>query len=506
MVKPDVSQDQALLFDQDSAQLTGFALDVNPTRQYVDAGNLLAPFLGYTGRIDAAQLAANPSYQPTDLIGEGGLESSYESVLRGQDGKQETEVDASGKPVKTLASQPAVGGNNLVLSIDQGLEQQMALAIETEMAASHAPRAAGVAVNPNTGAILAAVSLPTYDNNEFANGISQSEYNSLLGDPGQPLFNKVIDGEYPSGSIIKPLDASAALQLGVINTSTTIDDRGELQVPNENNPSAPPAVYHGWNLAGLGVMNVFSAIAESSDIFFYTIAGGFTNLIPGSGYTTFTHPLGITNLAHYDELFGLGSKTGVDLPDENSGRIPTPAWKKSTEGENWYLGDTYNTAIGQGDVLVTPLQMAMATSVVANGGSLLKPYFVSRITNAISKTVKQTKPQVVRSGFISPANLAIVRQGMLDTTQSDKGTACCKIRVDVPVQVGAKTGSAETNTAAGVQPEAWFSAFAPYNNPQIVIIIFLEKAGEGADYAAPAGRDILTYYFTQGAGTQFVPR
>jgi penicillin-binding protein 2 len=495
LVKPDVTQDQALLFDQDADQLTGFALDVNPTRQYVDVGNLLAPFLGYTGRINAAQLAANPSYQPTDLIGEGGLESSYESTLKGQDGKEQTEVDATGKPVKTLASQPSVAGNNIVLSIDQGLEQEMANDIQAEMVASHAPRAAGVAVNPNTGAILAAVSLPTYDNNEFAQGISQTDYNQLINNPGQPLFNKVIDGEYPSGSIIKPLVASAALQEGVINTSTVIVDAGKLVVPNENNPAAPPAVYNGWDLAGLGPMKVFSALAESSDIFFYTVAGGFTN---------FTHYLGITKLAHYYQLFGLGSKTGVDLPDENAGRVPTPAWKKAFSNEDWYLGDTYNTAIGQGDLLVTPLQMAMATSVVANGGNLLKPYFVSRITDASGKTVQTTKTTVTRSGFISPQNLAIVRQGMLATTQDPKGTACCRIKAEVPVLVGGKTGSAETNTAAGVQPEAWFSAFAPYNNPQIVIVIFLEKAGEGADYAAPAAREILKYYFTQGAGTQFV--
>jgi penicillin-binding protein 2 len=495
LVKPAVTQDQALLFDQDSSQLTAFALDVNPIRQYVDAGNLLAPFLGYTGRIDAQELAQNPTYQPTDLIGKGGLESYYEKTLKGQDGKEQTEVDATGKPVKTLASQPAVAGNNLVLSIDQGLEQEMANDIQAEMTASGSKRAAGVAVNPNTGAILAAVSLPTYDNNQFAEGISQSDYSQLVNNPGQPLFDKVTDGEYPSGSIIKPLDASAALQEGVITPSTTIVDNGKLVVPNENDPSLPPAVYNGWDAAGLGAMNVFSALAQSSDIFFYTIAGGFTN---------FTHYLGIAKLSHYDELFGLGSKTGVDIPDENAGRIPTPAWKKAFSGEDWYLGDTYNTAIGQGDVLVTPLQMAMATSVVANGGNLLKPYFVSRITNASGKTVQQTKPQVVRSGFISPQNLAIVRQGMLDTTQDPLGTGCCKIKAQVPVLVGAKTGSAETETTAGGVPEAWFSAFAPYSNPQIVVIIFLEKAGEGADYAAPAARNILAYYFTKGAGVPYV--
>jgi penicillin-binding protein 2 len=242
-------------------------------------------------------------------------------------------------------------------------------------------------------------------------------------------------------------------------------------------------------------MNVFSAIAQSSDIFFYTVAGGFTN---------FTHYLGINKLSHYYQLFGLGSKTGVDLPDENSGRVPTPTWKKAYSGSDWYLGDTYNTAIGQGDLLVTPLQMAVATSAVANGGNLLKPYFVSRVTDASGKTTEVTKPQVVRSGFISPQNIDTVRQAMLATTQSPNGTGCCLIKAQVPVLVGAKTGSAETDTAAGVQPEAWFTAFAPYNNPQIVIVVLLEKAGEGGYVAAPAVREMLTYYFTQGAGVQFV--
>jgi penicillin-binding protein 2 len=225
LVKPSVTQDQALLFDQDSSQLIGFALDVNPIREYDDVGHLLAPFLGYTGRIDAAELKANPSYQPTDLIGKGGLESYYESILKGQDGKEQTEVDAAGKPVKTLASQPSVAGSNIVLSIDQGLEQNMAAAIQAEMAITHSPRAAGIAINPTTGAILAAVSLPTYDNNQFAHGISQADYTKLTSDLGQPLFNKVIDGEYPSGSIIKPLVASAALQENIINLSTTIVER-----------------------------------------------------------------------------------------------------------------------------------------------------------------------------------------------------------------------------------------------------------------------------------------
>jgi len=496
LVKAGIERNQALLFDQESSGLTGFALDVNPIREYDDVGHLLAPFLGYTGRINADELAANPGHRATDLIGKGGLESSYEVTLKGQDGYQQTEVDALQKPVKVLASKPSVPGNSLVLSIDQGLEQEMAKDIQEQMTASGAKRAAGVAINPKTGAILAAVSLPTYDNNAFAQGISQAGYAKLVNDPGQPLFDKVTNGTYPSGSIIKPLIASAALQEGIINTSTTINDTASITIPNENDPTKPGAVYHSWETNhGLGLMNIFSALAQSSDIFFYEVAGGFTN---------FTHFLGVTKLTHYYQLFGLGAKTGVDLPSESVGRVPTPAWKQSYSGSGWYTGDTYNIAVGQGDLLVTPLQMATAIAAVANGGNLLKPYFVDRVMDASGNTLQQTKPQVVRATFISPANLAIVRQGMLMVTQDAHGTACCRIKADVPVLVAGKTGTAEVGTTAKPALESWFTSFSPYNDPQIVTVVFLEKAGEGATYAAPATREILKYYYTQGSGKQFV--
>lgn len=486
LVKADVSHDQALLFAQHEANLPGFSLDVNPTRQYVDTGNLLAPFLGYTGRITPDELKANPADQPTDLVGQAGLELSYEDVLKGQPGVLQTEVDATGKPVKVLAQQASQPGNNLVLGVDQALEQEMASVIQSEMQTSGTKRAAGVAVNPNNGDILAAVSLPTYDNNLFAKGISQTNYNKLVNDPGQPLFNKVTSGEYPSGSIIKPLVASAALQQGIINASTTINDTGKLVVPNPYNADAP-YIYYGWDHNGLGPMNVFNALAQSSDIFFYTVAGGFTN---------FTHYLGVNQLTHYYQQFGLGTKTGIDIPYESKGLVPTPAWKQSTQHQPWYTGDTYNIAIGQGNVLVTPLQMVMATAVIANGGTLYKPHFVDHITDEGGQTVQTIKPEVVRKDFVSAANLALVRQGMFNTINDSKGTACCKLKDELPqVQIAGKTGTAET--ATGQLPEAWFSSFAPYNNPQIVMVIFFEKAGEGADYAAPAARQIYEWYFTQ---------
>ncbi len=491
LVAAGVERDKALLLDQSSSTLPGFSLDVNPIRQYSD-NNLLSVVLGYTGRVSPEEAKANPDYGPTDLIGKLGLEKQYEQQLRGTNGGERTEVDATGKPIRVLASRDPVAGNNLVLSIDKNLEQKMSDALNKQLTLSGAKRAAGVAINPKTGEVLAAVSLPTYDNNAFSRGISQSAYQSLLADPGQPLFNKVTSGSYPTGSIIKPLGASAALEEGIITPQTTIDDTGQLDVVNPYDTSIH-YIYKGWEHSGLGIVNLFSAIARSSDIYFYTIAGGFTN---------FTHFLGVDKLTAYYKKFGLGSKTGIDLPSETVGRVPTPAWKKQFSGQPWYTGDTYNIAVGQGDILASPLQMASAIAAVANGGTLYKPYLVSQIKDGSGKVISTTKPQVIRKNFITPANLSLVRQAMRQTVSSPQGTACCFMDRDVPVQVAGKTGSAETDPGNNVPADAWFVSFAPYDDPKIVTVMLIEKAGEGAQYAVPATRETLQWYFTQGAGAQ----
>lgn len=499
LVVSGLPREQALLFAQVGPSLPGFNLDINPVRHY-DDNSLLAPILGYTGRVDTRDIKADPSYAPTDLIGKLGIEQQYEDELRGINGGQETEVDAAGRAIKLLNDKPAVPGGNLVLSIDQGLEQQMATAIAKQMTASHAQRAAGVAIDPRTGEVLASVSLPGYDSNLFSRGISEANYQNLLNNPGQPLFNKAESGAYPSGSIIKPLGAAAALQEGVISLSTIIDDTGKIVLPNKYDP-AHPSIYYGWErTVGLGPVNVILALAKSSDIFFYEVMGGFTN---------FTHYLGVNKLTEYYQKFGLGSRTGIDLPSEAAGRVPTPGWKKQISGQDWYTGDTYNISVGQGDILVSPLQMASALSVVANGGTLYRPHFVTKVVDANGKTIREIKPQVERAGFVSPANLAIVRQGMLAAVNEPYGTACCKIKADVPVLVAAKTGTAETvvhdlgtNGVNQALPHAWFEAFAPYDNPKIAIAIVVEHAGEGAAYAAPATREVLQWYFTQGAGAK----
>ena len=421
--------------------------------------------------------------------------------MRGTNGGERTEVDATGKPIRVLANRNPVAGDSVVLSIDDGLEQHLAEAIQEQMTASGAIRAAGVAVNPTNGQVLALVSLPSYDNNLFATGISQSDYNNLLSNPGQPLFNKAVSGVYPTGSIIKPLGASAALQSGIINESTTIDDTGKIVVPNQYDPSNP-SIFYGWErTSGLGPVNVIQALAQSSDIFFYEVMGGFTN---------FTHFLGVDKLTDFYSKFGLGTKTGIDLPGEAAGRVPTPAWKKAFSGQPWYTGDTYNISVGQGDILASPLQMVMAIATIANGGTLYQPHLLSQIKDTNGNVLKSVEATVIRQNFISPDNLNIVKQGMMAAVTEPQGTACCKIAAQVPVSVAAKTGTAETVThdtgvSADLQskPDAWFEAFAPATGtPKIAIVILLEHAGEGADFAAPAARETLAWYFTQGAGAK----
>ena len=351
LVVANISRNQALLFGQAALQFPGFNLDVNPVREYTD-NNVLAQVLGYTGRVTAEDLKTHPTYGPTDFIGKTGLEYQYESYLRGIDGGQKTEVDASGHPVSVLASQSPIPGDNLTLSIDYALQQRLASDLQSAMTAdtaAHPTEGAAVAMDPQTGEILAMVSLPTYNHNEFVQGISEADFSQLINNPAQPLFNKAISGVYPTGSIIKPLVASAAINEHTITTSTTIDDIGYLSVPNENDPSAPPQLFHSYEPGGFGIVNLMRAMAVSSNVFFMAVGGGYNGAI---GHVT---GLGVTELTKYYRLFGLGSKTGVDLPGESAGLVPDPSWKQKVLNEPWYLGDTYNISVGQGNMLVSQM-------------------------------------------------------------------------------------------------------------------------------------------------------
>lgn len=488
LVKSSLPREAALALDQESQDLPGVTLDVNPIREYLDNG-LLAASLGYTGRVDAEDVKSNPGYGSTDLIGKLGIESQYETQLRGRNGSEQTEVDASGRPIKLLSSLPSQPGDNLVLSIDYELQAKMAEALKKQMDAAGSIKGSAVALNPKTGEVLALVNQPSYDGNLFAKGIGQSEYNSLLKDPGQPLFNKAIAGGYPSGSIIKPFIASGALQERVVSPETTVNDTGQLVVPNKYDPNVT-YTFRSYEPGGLGSVNITRALAVSSNVFFFTVGGGFGNIAG----------LGIDRLAHYYNLFGLGHKTGIDIPGETNGLIPTPAWKDKISKEGWNLGDTYNTSVGQGDVKANPLQMAVALAAVANGGTVYQPHVVKRITDSHGATVQDISPKVVQSNFISPDNLNLVRNALKDVVNAPYGTACCKIKQEVPVVVAGKTGTAETDPDGKRKAHSWFEAYAPADDPQIVIVALIENAGEGAQFSAPAVREMLAYCFTRPGG------
>ncbi len=487
LIAANIDRETALNIEEKTRLITGFSVDINPAREYLDGG-AFSHFLGYTGRISAEEWQSNPAYQPTDYIGKTGLEQAYENDLKGTDGKQQLEVDVQGRQVRELASTPAKAGNSLVLAVDNGLEQKMAQELKAGVERAGAQRGTMIAMDPNNGQILGAVNWPTYDNNLFAKGISQADYQKLLSDPGNPLFNKAVGGRYPIGSTIKPFISIAALEEQVITASTTIEDRGLIEVKNKYNPSIV-YTFRGWESKGLGIVNVLRAIEQSSDVFYYVVGGGFENF----------RGLGVDRLLSWYKKFGFGAKTGIDLKNESPGYLPNPSDKKAQTGEAWYVGDTYNISIGQGNLQATPLQLVTATSAVANGGTMYKPRLAKEVVNSKGETVRVVQPEVSAANFMNPKNVALVQQGMKQVVL--QGTACCRLKAEVPVTVAAKTGTAETSSAgldgknARTKPHAWFTAYAPAENPQIAMVTLVEYSGEGAEFAAPITREVLKWYF-----------
>lgn len=474
-IMQNIPKDYALLFESKADQYPGFAIEDNPIRHYEDP-QVFSHVLGYTGKITDKELAAaGQAYGLTDYIGKTGIEYSYEKYLKGIDGQKQVEVDARGNMKDVHGQVDPAPGDSLVLNIDGDLQREL---YKNIVAHNGNKKAAAVALNPQTGQILALISLPGYDNNLFSQGISQADYSKLINDPAQPMFNRVVAGTYPPGSTIKPVIASAALQEGVVDENTTVYDNGDLVYGGYH--------FHGWKPEGLGVMNVRSAIAWSSDIYFYTVGGGAPN---GS-----LQGLGPERIAKYDYLFGMGQKLGIDINGEQPGVIASPEWKKqnfkTAAMQLWYPGDTYHISIGQGDMLVTPLQDAMWTSVVANGGTLYQPHIVDKVLDSANNVVFQNQPNVIRSGFIDPKNIEIVREGMRQTVMS--GTA--RSLSALPITSAGKTGTAQFDAADPKATHAWFTAFAPYENPQIVITVLIEAGGEGSSASTPVVKETLQWW------------
>ncbi len=470
ILKENLDRETAMLLQVKIINLSGLVVNKRPVREYADYQGL-GQVLGFVGKMSDQDLKNNPGYKSFYEIGKEGIEASFERYLKGIPGVSEVEIDSQGREQRQVKETLPEPGNNLTLSLDAGLEDVLTKQLGAAVRSFGSSGGAAVAINPQTGEILALTSFPTYDNNLFTRLTSKEEYTALLTDPNKPLFNRAVSGTYPSGSTIKPMIAAAGLQEGVITVNTTINAPAEIKVGNY--------VYPDWKAHGY--TDVRKAIAESVNIFFYAIAGGWDKI----------KGLGIAKLDGYLTRFGFGSKTGVDLPGEAAGLVPDPNWKEKNKHEMWYLGDTYHLGIGQGDFLVTPLQMATAYGAIANGGELLKPHLVTKITDKDGRDVFVTKREVIRDNLIDQANLQIVREGMRQAVTS--GSA--QLLKDLPVMVAAKTGTAQFGNEG--KTHAWEAAFAPYNNPQIVIIVLVEGGGEGYAAAGPVVHSALNWYFSR---------
>ena len=483
-LKEDISHDDALLLEQKMAGLQGVVIAQQSSREYVALPGL-GHILGYTGRISPEELNKNPSYGNSDQIGKAGIEAQYEEYLNGIDGVEQIEKDSKGTIVRILTQEgrrDPVVGNEISLYMDRGLQQKTAEALQNGINDAKTKTGdtgvnAGVAIvmDVNSGGILSMVSLPDYNNNVFSGKISSADYSSLMNDPNKPLLDRATMGLYPPGSISKIIMASAGLAEGTITPNTSMVTPAAIKIGDYTFPD--------WKDHSYESTNVERAIAESNDIFFYSLGGGYDNI---SG-------LGIDRIKKYWQLFGLGEKTGIDLPSEAAGLLPDDKWKRKDRGEAWYLGDTYHVSIGQGDLLITPVQMLRATAVIANGGKLLEPQLVQKIISPDGKVVKEFGPRIEKNNIVSSSVIKTVQEGMRMTVTD--GSARSIFPADFPVQVAGKTGTAQF--LDNQKTHAWFECYAPYNNPQIAVLVMVEGGGEGFDIAAPVAKDILNYYFTR---------
>jgi penicillin-binding protein 2 len=471
-IADDIEYEKALALYLAADNLPGVFLTTKTRREYNLFSLSLSHILGYTGKISEAELAkSSEEYSPIDYIGKAGLENFWENEMRGVYGKKQIEVDALGKEKKVINQGASQDGHNLVLSLDSELQKKLEESLGAALARLHLNKACAIVLDPNNGGILALASLPLYNNNDFSHGLTLADYQKIAEQPGQPLFNRCISGEYPSGSVIKPVIAAAALEEGVISENTTVNSVGGLKIGQWFFPD--------WQAGGHGLVNVKSALANSVNTFFYYIGGGYQDF----------QGLGLERMVKYEKLFGLASQTGVDLPAEAVGFLPSKEWKEKTKSEKWYIGDTYHAAIGQGDILVTPLQVANYTAVFANGGSLYRPHLVKQILDDNDQPLSQVDNKPIKTNLISAKNLEIVRQGLRQTIM----VGSARELQAVPVPVAGKTGTAQWSTTKS--PHAWFTGFAPYDQPQIVITILIEQGGEGSQTAVPVAQEVLSWYF-----------
>ena len=454
----DCKTNKIVEIEERKDELKGVVLEVKPRRDYL-CHDFAAHSLGYVGEIDKEELQqfGNPKFQGGDIIGKAGLEKYYDDILRGEKGGKEVEVDASGQEIAVLLYQKPVPGEDLVLTIDRDLQ----LYGENLL---FGKKGSIIVSDPNTGEILAMINRPSFSPNIFANGISSSDWQRLSSDADYPLTNRSVQGVYSPGSIFKVVTAVAALEEGVTNRNRKIYCSGSFELAGQ--------VFTCWNETGHGSLSMVDAIAHSCNVYFYTLG----------------KDLGIERFNKYMQKLGVGEKTGIDLPAEAMGIIPSAQWKEREVKEIWFPGDSINLSIGQGYLLLTPLQVQNVITAIAADGEIYKLHLVKKIISADGNTVKEIKPEIYRKLNFSPDTFKIVKEGLRQTIL--KGTGW---RANIKeLAVAGKTGTAENPQG---ETHAWFIGFAPYENPEVCITVFLENGGEGGEAAAPIARAMLEKYF-----------
>jgi penicillin-binding protein 2 len=480
LLKRDMTRDEVAAVESHRFDLSGVMVQIEPKRSY-ERPSFAAHLIGYLGEIEEAQLKGrrDQGYKLGDYLGKYGVELEWEEALKGERGGRQVEADAAGRQLRILREVPSQPGHNLVLTLDTGLQLRAERALEGKAGAI-------IALDPNTGDVLAMASSPAFDQNQFIRGLSAKEWQSIVDNPLHPLENKSIQGQYPIGSTFKPVVLAAALEDGVVDPSTVLSCYGEYRLGNH--------VYRCWKKRGHGELALYQGLVQSCDIYFYQLG----------------QKLGVERMAAYAKRFRLGSKSLIRLHDEASGLVPTPEWKLRRFGVPWQKGEDLVTAIGQGFLLSTPIQVGVFYAAIANGGKFLRPRVVLRVEDPDGAVIKNVGPEIVGKLNLSPNTLSFLQKALEGVVHEPRGTGrAAQLRGKLhEIRVAGKTGTAQVVRAPEDDEEqdesevpykfrdhAWFAAYAPTEAPEIVVVVLVEHGGHGGSAAAPLAREVMEEYF-----------
>jgi penicillin-binding protein 2 len=479
LIKDDISREELAFLETYKLDFSGMIIDTIPRRSY-NYGSLASHLMGYLGEINQSELKRMRAsgYRLGDFIGKDGVEKQWEEKLRGADGGRQVEVDSVGREIRILSRVAPRPGHNVVLTVDLEIQKVLEDSLDGKIGAA-------VAMDPQSGRIMAMASSPSFNPDLFASGIRTKDWLSLLETPFHPLQNKAVQGQYPPASVFKIIMAIAALEEGVITPEETLNCPGFYRLGTKT--------YGCWRKWGHGIVNLRKALVESCDVYFYQVA----------------LRLGIDRIAHYARMFGFGGPTGIEGVNEKPGLIPTKAWKKEKYHEPWYDGETLVSGIGQGAVLVTPIQMANMISAIANGGTLYRPQLVQQVQDVDGNLIEEYPATVMERVSVSERTLRLIRDALRGTVEDPKGTGK-SARID-GVSVFGKTGTAQVVKLArseGIEKEedipiryrdhAWFVAYAQKESPFIAVAVLIQHGGHGATAAAPVAQKIITAALRQG--------